>query len=198
MGFGLCVIGYLMIIFDSMGGGVIGWPVLAYGFWKLSSVNKNFKTASVLSAAALVYSVINLMTIFGYISGEGTLYRVSYAAYLAVIASLHFAFMTAISKTARRGGSAKLANGALSRLYLTEVFYLWTIIIIFIPSINAGTMSILLIIFRYFVGFFNLWFLYTCFTRITTAAELKKVQKFLDDETAKKEKNTKRGNGKHE
>ncbi|MDD4125576.1 MAG: hypothetical protein PHW77_07635, partial [Eubacteriales bacterium] len=174
MGFGICSLGYLMIIFDSIGGGLIGWPLLAYGFWKLSSVNKSFKTASVLSILALEYSVVNFLVICEFISDEKMFYRVSYAAYLAIMAALHYAFMMAIRQTAQKGGSAKLANGAASRLYMTEVFYFWALIIIFLPSLNTGTLSMLLILFRYCVGFINLLFLYTCYAQITTASQMEK------------------------
>ncbi len=93
--------------------------------------------------------------------------------------------MMAISQTAKKGGSIKLANGAISRLYLTEIFYLWALVIIFIPSINTGTLSMLLIIFRYCVGIINFLFLYTCYAQITTASQVEKDNRDLKNEEKK-------------
>jgi hypothetical protein len=193
MGFGIVCLGYLMIIFDSMGGGLIGWPLLFFGFLKLSEVNKSFKTSAVLSVLGLEYSIVNVLAIFEIVSGDGMLYKVSYAAYLAIVASLHISFLLAIRQLAKEGGSQRLANGAISRLYMSEVFYLWALIVIFIPSINTGTLSMLLLFFRYFVGVMNLWFLYTCFTKITTSSQIENdIAYFKNLEKKEKEKQNKR------
>lgn len=190
MGLGILALGYLMVIFDALGGGFVGFPLLAVSFYKLAAVNKNFKTAFWLTFPAFGYSVVNLLVIFERVSSEGSFYRVCYCAYLAGMAALHFSFFTSLSQTAKKGGSMRLANGALSRLYLTEVFYFWALAVVFYPPLNAGVMSMLLIFFRYFIGFANLIFIYTCYTKMTTAEKLAEENALLSK--WQKEKDAKR------
>lgn len=194
MGFGITSLGYLMIIFDSMGGGLIGWPLMAYGFYRLSAVNNRFRLALILSILSLEYSVVNLLAIFEAVNDQGMFYKVSYGVYLAIGALLHFAIMTGIRQLAKEGGSEKIANTAVNRLYLTEVFYFWAILVMCFPSLNIGTLSMLLLGFRFIIGFMNLWFLYTCFAKITTQSQLEKDKKYFEDlekqEKAKKRQKT--------
>jgi hypothetical protein len=175
-----------MIIFDSIGGGIVGWPLLAVGFWKLSSVNKSFRTASALSVLCMVYSVINLLVLLKVVSDVGLFYKVSYSAYLAVCATLHFSFMLSIRQVAKEGKSQKLADGAASRLYLTEVYYFWALIVIFFPALASGVLGQLLLAFRFIIGVIILSFIYTCYAQITTASQLEKDKIFFKELEEKK------------
>ena len=42
MGFGIIILGYILTLLDTFGGGIVGCPLMAYGFYRASRVNKSF------------------------------------------------------------------------------------------------------------------------------------------------------------
>ncbi|MBO4500599.1 MAG: hypothetical protein J5760_00045 [Clostridia bacterium] len=182
MGFGLCVLGYLLIIFDSFYVGVIGWPLLAWGFYKLGRVRRGFYASCVMSALCALYSALELLDLAKVMTldKEGDLFFALHLAYILLGAFIHLTYLLSVRDIAEEGGAQKIAMHALSWLAFSELYYAALAVSAFIVrGGNTGTefaqaLGNTVIIMKYVIGFTNLWFLYGCYTKITTAAQMEK------------------------
>ncbi|MBQ6043394.1 MAG: hypothetical protein IJK33_03335 [Clostridia bacterium] len=189
MGFGLCVLGYLLIIFDSFYAGVIGWPLLAWGFFKLGKVRKSFFASCALCAVCTLYSVCELLDLAKIITLDktGELYFALHLAYILLGACIHLIYLLSVRDIALEGGDMKIAMNALAWLAFTEFYYALCIISAYLVkggatgSEFAQIVGNVTIIMKYLIGFTNLWFLYGCYTKITTASQMEK-----DEETMRR------------
>ncbi len=200
MGFGICLLGYLLVIVDSFGGGLIGWPLLVFGFLKLSYVKSDFKTASVLSAIAFFLSFVSIAPLFDFITTDGALYKSAYAAYVALGAAVHAAYLIPLRKLTSEAGAETLAVKAATTLYFTELYYLWALLALFIPPLGAGVLGASRYVTKYVAGGLNFLFLYNCFAKLTTKRQKQKEDLFLESEKeklAKKLQNGKKGGDKN-
>ena len=195
MGFGLCVLGYLLIIFDSFYVGAIGWPLLAWGFIKLGKVRKNFYVASALCVLCALYSVCELMSIAKLIELDpaGGLYFGLHTAYIVLGACIHLIYLLSVRDMAAEGGDMKIAMHAVSWLAFTELYYAAAMASAFIVkggdtgSELAQIVGNVTVIMKYVTGFTNLWFLYGCYTKITTASQMEKDDAIMRKIAAKEE-----------
>ena len=53
MGFGIIILGYILTLLDTFGGGIVGCPLMAYGFYRASRVNTRFGICSIISLISL-------------------------------------------------------------------------------------------------------------------------------------------------
>ena len=196
MGFGLCVLGYLLTIFDAFAAGIIGWPLLAFGMWKLSSVDKRFRIASVISLVCTVYPVMILASMLGSYSTEGSLHHFIYIAYLVLCGGLHAVYLTLVKELAKSNGGDSIALSASMWMIFTLVFYASAVFATFSPKFMSTELAEgfirVVAVMKYFIGFANLWFLYTCYAKITTQKQIEKDKAYFAKEKAKQEERRKK------
>ena len=70
MGFGIIILGYILTLLDTFGGGIVGCPLMAYGFYRASRVNTRFGICSIISLISLYEPVLQVMAIFKVINNE--------------------------------------------------------------------------------------------------------------------------------
>ena len=203
MGFGLCVLGYLLIIFDSFYVGVIGWPLLAWGFFKLGKVRRSFFFAAALCVLCALYSGCELLDLAKVIALDrtGEVYFALHLAYIVLGACIHLVYLLSVRDIALEGGDMKTAMHALSWLAFTELYYVACAASAFIVKNGATGSQIaqvignVTVIMKYIIGFTNLWFLYGCYARITTVSQMEKdeaaFRKIAEKEEQKRRKREK-------
>ena len=203
MGFGLCVLGYLLIIFDSFYAGVFGWPILAWGFFKLGKVRRSFYAASALCAVCTLYSACELLELAKVITLDktGELYFALHLAYILLGAGIHLIYLLSVRDIAAEGGDMKIAMNALAWLAFTELYYALCLISAYIVKGGATGSEFaqiagnVTIVMKYLIGFTNLWFLYGCYTKITTVSQMEKdeaaLRKIEEKEAQKRRKRDK-------
>ena len=191
MGFGLCVLGYLLTIFDAFAAGIIGWPLFAFGLWKLSSVDKRFRAASAVSLLCTAYPVIILVSMLGSYSTQSVSYKYVYIAYLVLCALLHALYLTLIKELAGKNGGESIALSASMWMIFTLLFYACAVFSVFSPKIMSTDLAEgfirVVAVMKYFIGLANLWFLYTCYAKITTQKQIEKDNAYFAKEKAKEE-----------
>ncbi len=191
MGFGICVLGYLLTMFDAFAAGIVGWPLLAFGMWKLSSTDKRFRLASAISLLCTAYPVVILVSLLGSYSTQSASYRYIYISYLFLCAVLHAVYLTLIKEMARKNGGENIALSASMWMIFTLVFYACAVFSVFSPNVMSlefaeGFVRVVAVM-KYFIGIANLWFLYTCYAKITTQKQIEKDNAFFAKEKAKEE-----------
>lgn len=192
MGFGLCVLGYLLIGFDAFGGGIIGYPLFAYGLYKVSSTHRFFLYAGMVSLLLTTDSVVNLLAILKIISDTSTLYlAIHTAAYGFRLLMLGLYFL-AVKSIAEENKAERLRSKAVSRFYLTAVVYLFTIAVSLFPAISAGGLSVYIYVAGIAVWLLNIIFMYDCYAKISTprqiALDRQKLHSIEQEDMAKKAK----------
>jgi len=192
MGFGLCVLGYLLTVLDTFYAGIIGWPLLAFGFFRLSRTEKSFAFAGAMSVLCTVYSAADILVLLKVIDGEGALYFALHLAYIALGACIHLVYLLSVRSLATRGGDMNIALRALIWLGFSELYYICSAVsavTVFgadaLPY-YAQVLGNVVLIMKYAIGFTNLWFLYGCYAKITTAERIEKDEAMLK-EIAEKE-----------
>lgn len=196
MGFGLCVLGYLLTIFDAFAAGIVGWPLLAFGMWKLSSVDKRFRVASAISLLCTAYPVMILASMLGSYNTDSESFRYVYIAYLVLCAIFHAVYLTLVKKMTKNNGGESIALSASMWMIFTMLFYACAIFAVFSPKVMSEELAEgfirVVAVMKYFIGLANLWFLYTCYAKITTKKQIAKDNAYFAKEKAKAEERKKK------
>ena len=121
MGFGICVIGYIALVTDIIGGGVIAYPLLAYGLKKASVLNVNFFYAAVAALFCVPHSALVFFSFIGVIDENTVFYQASYCLFYAIYLLFHIFVFLGAAQVYRAGNAEKYASRAMSRLYMTAV-----------------------------------------------------------------------------
>ena len=154
MGFGICVIGCIALVTDIIGGGIIAYPLLAYGMKKASTLNVNFFYAAVAALFCIPHSALVLFSFLGVIDENTVFYQASYCLFYAIYLLFHIFFFLGASQVYRAGKAEKYASRAMSRLYMTAVYVVWAMMLLLFPSISNAAIGGALQIYKYVVLFF--------------------------------------------
>ena len=103
MGFGIIILGYILTLLDTFGGGIVGCPLMAYGFYRASRVNTRFGICSIISLISLYEPVLQVMAIFKVINSESTAFSTAHIVSYFVKLALIFTFYTCVVEIAREG-----------------------------------------------------------------------------------------------
>ena len=103
MGFGICVIGYIALVTDIIGGGVIAYPLLAYGLKKASVLNVNFFYAAVAALFCVPHSALVFFSFIGVIDENTVFYQASYCLFYAIYLLSTFSSFSAPRRSTVQG-----------------------------------------------------------------------------------------------
>ena len=163
-------------------GGIIVFALLAYGLRRAGRFHVNFNRAAVLAVLMIPHSALILadflipslgLTLQGdVLTAYDLIYKISYVIYYALYMAFHALVFTGAAAVYKAGGAAKYASRAMSRLYMTAVYVIWTLILFFVGTLGNAAIGGALQIYKYLVWLINTLFFYDCFARITTPEQL--------------------------
>lgn len=193
MGFGIIILGYILTLLDTFGGGIVGCPLMAYGFYRASRVNSRFGICSIISLISLYEPVLQVMAIFKVINSESAAFSTAHLVSYFVKLALIFTFYTCVVEIAREGKAEKLEKGAMLRLYFNCAAFGFMIISAFA---DLSGMQLFINIAYVVAGVINILFLWDCASKITTREQMTKdrlaLKRIDDEERKKKEKRDKK------
>ena len=181
MGFGICVIGCIALVTDIIGGGIIAYPLLAYGMKKASTLNVNFFYAAVAALFCIPHSALVLFSFLGVIDENTVFYQASYCLFYAIYLLFHIFFFLGASQVYRAGKAEKYA-----------VYVVWAMMLLLFPSISNAAIGGALQIYKYVVLFFNALYFYDCFARITSREQQERDRSAAEKAEEKKRKGANR------
>lgn len=194
MGFGIAFLGYCFLLLHSSGLGVIASPLLAYGFFLASRLDKYFAYSSVAALFLLPRGIFLLLNIFLPIAGVDIDLAVRFPWLELVTYILFFIawfFMVlyqclAVRRIAVSCGHEKLQRMASRQLYLTTLVILFSLSMIVFDSVidNAGIVIVSYVAY-YAALLMNLYFTHTCLVLITSSAQYEKDKQYAAEESRK-------------
>lgn len=189
MGFGIALLGYGCFALYEIGGGVLAAPLLAYGFFLASRLEKNFLKAAVSALFLLPRGVIQFCVVIGLFDiGEIPVLNTStYIVHLGAWMLMSYFWLTAVINIARECNAPKLERTAQNRLVLTIAFIALSLAAGLLNMLGmlgglAYTVTSIQFILQYVVIFANLLFLHTCFVLITSERQYEKDKQQLAKE----------------
>lgn len=177
MGFGIAFLGYCFLILHQAGLGVVGVPLLAYGFFLASRLHRYFLGAAVSSVLMLPRSVIILLDLFLPVAGvdirlteqHPMLNLITYLLFLVAWLSMIFWHCTAVKRIANDNGADKLERQAERRLWISAaVILLAAALVVLQQFITEQVIVLITYLAVYLVLILQAFFTHTCFVLITS------------------------------
>ncbi len=191
MGFGIALLGYGCFALHEIGGVVLAAPLLAYGFFLASRLEKNFAKAALFALFLFPRGVIQLCVVLGLfdVNEIPLLNTVTYIVHLAAWMLMSYFWLTAVINIARDCNAPKIERTARNRLVLTMAFITLSLAaglinMVGIPGEIAFTVTSIQFILQYVVIIANILFLHTCFVLITSERQYEKDKRQLAKEQA--------------
>lgn len=191
MGFGIALLGYACLILNEVGGAVIAAPLLAYGFFLASRLNRGFLYAAVSALLLLPRGVVQLLYAAGLISSAETpaLNTVTFFLYMAAWLVMSFFWLSAVRDIAVECGEKKLERKASNRLYFTAAFIFFACVTKLIDMVaGSGVFGFSLVPIEYLLQYatiiINILFLHTCFILITSERQYEEDKHYIAREKA--------------
>ncbi len=189
MGFGIALLGYCCFLMYEMGGGVLAAPLLAYGFFLASRLEKSFMKAAVSALFLLPRGIIQLLTVVGVfdVIEIPTLNTATYIVHLFAWMLMSYFWLTAVINIARECNAPKLERTARNRMVLTVAFIALSLAVglmnIFgVLGAFGDTVTSIQFILQYVIIIANILFLHTCFVLITSEKQYEKDKQQLEKE----------------
>ena len=189
MGFGIALLGYCCFALYEIGGGILAAPLLAYGFFLASRLEKNFMKAALSALFLLPRGALQLLTVMGLfdIIEIPTLNTATYIGHLCAWMSMTYFWLTAVINITRECNAPKLERSAQNRLVITVAFIALSLatglmnIFGLLGSVGDTVTSVQFIL-QYVVIIINILFLHTCFVLITSEKQYEKDKQQLAKE----------------
>ncbi len=179
MGFGIALFGYAFLMLNLAGGALLGAPILAYGFFRASRLERYFLNAAISALFMMPHGIMQFCALIGKFDPNPTLDMALRVLYTGAWLTMSFFWLIAVAKIAKENNAERLELQARNRLVFTTVF----VSVAFVAEILAvggyfgqygGLVSSLKYIIEYIAIFVNLFFLHTCFVLITSEKQYEK------------------------
>ena len=182
MGFGIAFLGYCFLLLHSAGLGIIASPLLAYGFFLASRLDKAFLYASVSALFMLPRGVFVLLDVFLPIAGLDVKLAQDFpwlnlGTYLLFFIAWFFMILyqcMAVRRIALENSHTKLKNSANRQLYLSSLFIAIAVSMVLFSQLVDLRMTVWAVIAYYVVLLMNLFFTHTCLVLITSEDQYEK------------------------
>ncbi|MEG1742705.1 MAG: hypothetical protein RR246_00895, partial [Clostridia bacterium] len=152
--------------------GIIGYPMMAYGMYLASSVNNKLKISAALALLLMYDSVLNILAALKIISGSSTAFIIAHSLAYGVKLAMFVFFYLAIKEIYAENNAAKLVASSINRMYFCIIVYSFTIITALFPLLSAGGLGYIIFGCRVIAWLLNFLFIYDCYAKITTPAQL--------------------------
>ena len=182
MGFGIAFLGYCFLLLHSAGLGVVAAPLLAYGFFLASRLERSFLYASVASLFMLPRGLFVLLDVFLPILGveislTNTLPWLNLGTYLLFFIAWFFMILyqcIGVRNIAIANDHQKLKNSANRQLYFSSLFIAIAVTMVLFSELVDLRVTIFAVIAYYAVLLMNLFFTHTCLVLITSESQYEK------------------------
>lgn len=182
MGFGIAFLGYCFLLLHSAGLGIIASPLLAYGFFLASRLEKSFLYASVSALFMLPRGILILLDLFLPVIGVDIQLSQKFpwlnlGTYLLFFIAWFFMILYqcgAVRRIAAENDHTKLKNSANRQLYLSSLFIAIAISMVLFSQLVDIRMTVLAVIAYYVVLLMNMFFTHTCLVLITSEEQYEK------------------------
>lgn len=188
MGFGLCVIGFLVLMLDSVGLDFAGYLLIALGFLKVSrelTAYKGYRVASVAAFACVPVALLSMYSFLTIVTSLPELPKIVLIiknVYLSVLGSVMcMAHCKSTAGIAKAGGGRVFSARASVTAYISAFYFACNIAASVFGA--PGGVAAVLLVCKFLVPFLNALLLFTCFTTITTKAREKEEEKIIKQQT---------------
>ncbi len=182
MGFGIAFLGYCFLLMHSAGLGIVAAPVLAYGFFLASRLERSFLYASVSALFMLPRGIFVLLDVFLPILGveinlAQQLPYVNLGTYLLFFIAWFFMLMyqcAGVRNIAVANDHEKLKNSANRQLYISSLFLAIAVTMVICGEVVDVRITTFAAVAYYVVLLMNLFFTHTCLVLITSEEQYEK------------------------
>ena len=182
MGFGIAFLGYCFLLLHSAGLGIVAAPLLAYGFFLASRLDKSFLYASVSALFMLPRGIIVLLDLFLPVAGidyqiTARLPWLNLGSYLLFFIAWFFMIFyhcAAVRRIAAENDHAKLKSSANRQLYLSSLFIAVAISMVLFSQFVDMALTAWALVAYYVVLLSNMFFTHTCLVLITSEDQYEK------------------------
>ena len=194
MGFGIAFLGYCFLLLHPLGMGVIAAPMMAYGFFLASRLDRYFAYSSLASLFLLprgLFLLINLLLpFFGFEIDLAVQFPyVELATYTLFFVAWFFVVLyhcLAVKRIAKDCGHQKLQNTANRQMYITSVVIMLALsMLIFGGVVNDPRMVMVSYLAYYVALVMNLFFTHTCLVLITSEDQYEKDRRYVAEQDMK-------------
>lgn len=188
MGFGLCFVGFLALMLDSVGLDGVGYALIAVGFLKVSKEltgYKGYRIASVCAFAAIPVAALSMYSFITVLTDAPqlpeTVLKIK-SVYLCVMgAAVCMAHCQSTANVARLGGAKVFAFRATATLYVSALYFAGSIAGALFGA--PGGVAAVLFACKFLVPLLNALLLFTCFTTVTTKARAVEEERIIKQQT---------------
>ena len=194
MGFGIAFLGYCFLLLHPLGLGVIASPLMAYGFFLASRLDRYFAYSSVASLFLLPRSLLLLINLI--LPSLGIEYdiavRMPYlelATYTMFFVAWFFVVLyhcLAVRRIAIACEHKKLQATASRQLYITTIVIFFALSVLIFKSVIGDARLLLVAYIAYYVALLmNMFFTHTCLVLITSQEQYDKDMRYLAQQDMK-------------
>jgi len=189
MGFGIAFLGYCFLLMHAAGFGIIAAPLLAYGFFLASRLERSFLYASVASLFMLPRGLFVLLDVFLPILGveislTNTLPWLNLGTYLLFFIAWFFMVLyqcIAVRNIAIANDHVKLKNSANRQLYFSSLFIAIAVTMVLFSELVDLRVTVFAVVAYYAVLVMNLYFTHTCLVLITSEKQYEEDKKMVEE-----------------
>ena len=182
MGFGIAFLGYCFLLLHSAGLGIIAAPMLAYGLFLASRLEKSFLYAAASALFMLPRGIIVLLDLFLPVAGidyqiTASLPGLNLGSYLLFFIAWFFMILyhcAAVRRIAAENEHAKLKSAANRQLYLSSLFIAVAISMVLFSQFVDMALTAWALVAYYIVLLSNMFFTHTCLVLITSEKQYEK------------------------
>ncbi len=182
MGFGIAFLGYCFLLMHAAGFGIIAAPLLAYGFFLASRLERSFLYASVAALFMLPRGLFVLLDVFVPILGVNVKLAEDFpwlnlGTYLLFFIAWFFMLMyqcVGVRNIAVANGHDKLKNSANRQLYISTLFLAVAVTMVICGEVVDIRITTFAAVAYYVVLLMNLFFTHTCLVLITSEEQYEK------------------------
>lgn len=194
MGFGIAFLGYCFLLLHPLGLGVIAAPLLAYGFFLASRLDRFFAYSSVAALFLLPRGLFLLINILLPFLGVEVDLAVKFpylelATYTMFFVAWFFMVLyhcLAVRRIAVECEHKKLQSMASRQLYITSLVIFFALSMLIFNSIIDDARMILLSYIAYYIALvMNLYFTHTCLVLITGESQYEKDKRYVAEQDMK-------------
>lgn len=182
MGFGIAFLGYCFLLMHAAGFGIIAAPLLAYGFFLASRLERTFLYASVAALFMLPRGLFVLLDVFVPVLGVDVNLAEQFpwlnlGTYLLFFIAWFFMILyqcIGVRNIAIANDHQKLKNSANRQLYFSSLFIAIAVTMVLFSELVDLRVTIFAVIAYYAVLLMNLFFTHTCLVLITSESQYEK------------------------
>lgn len=194
MGFGIAFLGYCFLLLHPLGLGVVASPLLAYGFFLASRLERYFAYSSVAALFLLprgLFLLINILLPFlGFeIDLAVEFPYLELATYTLFFVAWFFMVLyhcVAVRRIAKECEHPKLQAMANRQLYITSLVIFFSLSMLIFDNVIDDPRLVTISYIAYYIALImNLYFTHTCLVLITSESQYEKDRRYVAEQDMK-------------